>query len=85
MPTIFMYSTQACPYCYRAERLLNKKGVQVNKILIDNNPKEADEMIKRTGRRTVPQIFIGEYHVGGYDDLVELDLEGGLEPLLRAV
>jgi glutaredoxin 3 len=83
MPVIRMYSTQLCPYCIRAERLLSQKGVAVNKILVDNNPEELTKMIQLTGRRTVPQIFIGEHHVGGFDDLVELDLEGELEPLLQ--
>ncbi len=83
MPDIRMYSTRVCPYCIRAERLLNKKGVQVEKILIDNQPEEMTKMIKITGRRTVPQIFIGERHVGGYDDLVDLDLDGELDQLLH--
>ena len=83
MPIIRMYSTQLCPYCFRAEQLLNKKGVAVNKILVDNNPEELTKMIQLTGRRTVPQIFIGERHVGGFDDLVELDMEGELDPLLQ--
>jgi glutaredoxin 3 len=84
MPVIRMYSTRLCPYCIRAERLLNQKGVVVNKILVDNNPEELTKMIQLTGRRTVPQIFIGEHHVGGFDDLVELDMEGELEPLLQS-
>ncbi len=83
MPDIRMYSTRVCPYCIRAERLLNKKGVQVEKILIDNQPEEMTKMIEITGRRTVPQIFIGKRHVGGYDDLVDLDLDGELDQLLR--
>jgi glutaredoxin 3 len=83
MPIIRMYSTQLCPYCLRAERLLNQKGVAVNKILVDNNPEELTKMIQLTGRRTVPQIFIDERHVGGFDDLVELDIEGELDPLLQ--
>ena len=83
MPDIRMYSTRVCPYCIRAERLLNKKGVQVEKILIDNQPEEMTKMIEITGRRTVPQIFIGERHVGGYDDLVDLDLDGELDQLLH--
>lgn len=78
-----MYSTQICPFCIRAERLLNKKGFQVEKILVDKNKQEMDTMIEITGRRTVPQIFIGDRHVGGYDDLVELDMEGELDPLLN--
>ncbi|MDM8561427.1 glutaredoxin 3 [Candidatus Parabeggiatoa sp. HSG14] len=82
MPTVRMYCTQNCPYCIRAEQFLNKKGVQIQKILVDYNRDEMKKMIEITGRRTVPQIFIGEQHVGGYDDLVELDIEGGLAPLL---
>jgi glutaredoxin 3 len=82
MPDVYMYSTRICPYCIRAERLLNKKGVQVRKILIDTNEQQRTKMIEITGRRTVPQIFIGERHVGGYDDLVDLDLEGELDSLL---
>lgn len=84
MPVVRMYSTRVCPYCTRAERLLNRKGVEVDKILIDHNPEEMRRMIKITGRRTVPQIFIGDRHVGGYDDLVDLDMEGELDPLLQA-
>jgi glutaredoxin 3 len=83
MPVIRMYSTQLCPYCLRAERLLNQKGAAVDKILVDSNPEELTKMIQLTGRRTVPQIFIGEHHVGGFDDLVELDIEGELDPLLQ--
>ncbi|MCK5720229.1 MAG: glutaredoxin 3 [Thiomargarita sp.] len=83
MPNVFMYSTRFCPYCVRAENLLNKKGVQVEKILVDDNPQEREKMVKITNRRTVPQIFIGDRHVGGYDDLVELDMDGELEPLLQ--
>jgi glutaredoxin 3 len=79
-----MYSTRVCPYCLRAERLLNERGVQVDKILVDNNPDEMQKMIEITGRRTVPQIFIGERHIGGCDDLIELDRQGGLDPLLQA-
>ncbi|HEC84581.1 MAG TPA: glutaredoxin 3 [Thioploca sp.] len=83
MPIVRMYSTPICPYCMRAERLLNKKGVQVHKILVNLNPQEMTKMIEITGRRTVPQIFIGDRHVGGFDDLVELDLEGELDSLLQ--
>ncbi len=83
MPAVRMYSTQVCPYCMRAERLLNQKGVQVDKILVDKNPEEMQKMIEITGRRTVPQIFIGERHVGGCDDLMELDRKGELDPLLQ--
>jgi glutaredoxin 3 len=84
MQTVRMYSTQICPYCVRAENLLNRKGVEVQKILIDHNPTELTTMIKLSGRRSVPQIFIGDKHVGGYDDLVELDMDGELDPLLKA-
>ena len=82
MPSVRMYSTHICPYCIRAEHLLKKKGAQINKIFVDHNPGEMTKMIEITGRRTVPQIFIGDRHVGGYDDLVELDLDGELDPLL---
>ncbi len=83
MPKILMYSTGVCPYCLAAERLLKSKGVQdIEKIRIDIDPGRKDEMIVRTGRRTVPQIFIGERHVGGFDDLSALDRAGELAPLL---
>jgi glutaredoxin 3 len=78
-----MYSTGLCPYCVRAEQLLAAKGVtEVTKIRVDEEPARREEMIARTGRRTVPQIFIGDRHVGGYDDLAALDRAGGLAPLL---
>jgi len=83
MPIVRMYSTQTCPYCMRAEGLLNKKGVQVQKIFVDKNPKEMNKMIEVTGLRSVPQIFIGDRHVGGYDAMVELDTQGELDSLLR--
>jgi len=83
MPIVRMYSTQICPYCVRAERLLSQRGAQIDKILIDKDPVQQQKMIELTGRRTVPQIFIGERHVGGYDDLVDLDMEGELEALLQ--
>lgn len=82
--TITMYSTAVCPYCVRAEALLTRKGVAISeKIRVDLDPERRDEMIARTGRRTVPQIFIGDYHVGGCDELVALDREGKLDPLLQ--
>lgn len=84
MPTVLMYCTKTCPFCIRAERLLEQRGVQVEKILVDEDTTQLRKMIKITNRRTVPQIFIGDYHVGGYDDLVALDVEGDLEPLLKA-
>jgi len=84
MTKIRMYSTGVCPYCQRAERLLQSKGVsEIEKIRVDLDPARRDEMIEKTGRRTVPQIYIGEIHVGGYDDLAALDHAGQLEPLLR--
>jgi len=84
-PVITMYATGYCPYCIHAERLLHRKGVtDILKIRIDEEPARRAEMMSRTGRRTVPQIYIGERHVGGYDDLVALDRAGGLDPLLGA-
>lgn len=83
MPVITMYSTAVCPYCINAERLLLSKGiVEINKIRIDLQPEKRDEMMQKTGRRTVPQIYIGDRHIGGFDDLRALDLAGGLDPLL---
>jgi len=85
MPSIMMYSTEVCPFCVRAERLLRAKGVSdIAKVRVDLEPARRQEMMQKTGRRTVPQIYIGELHVGGYDDLVALDREGKLEPLLAA-
>jgi glutaredoxin 3 len=81
---VTMYSTAVCPYCVRAEALLRQRGVQdIRKIRIDEQPAERDRMIEITGRRTVPQIFIGDHHVGGFDDLSALDRAGGLMPLLQ--
>jgi len=78
-----MYSTAVCPYCQRAEMLLKQRGVsEIEKIRIDLDSAQRDQMIAKTGRRTVPQIFIGDRHVGGFDDLAALDREGGLTPLL---
>ncbi len=85
MAKVVMYSTAVCPYCVRAEMLLKNKGVSdIEKIRIDLTPEARDEMIAKTGRRTVPQIYIGETHVGGFDDLAALDRAGGLAPLLAA-
>ena len=82
---VIMYSTAVCPYCIRAEQLLKARGVaDIEKIRIDLDPARRDEMMSRTGRRTVPQIYIGETHVGGFDDLSALDQAGGLKPLLGA-
>jgi glutaredoxin 3 len=85
MAKVVMYATGVCPYCVAAERLLKTRGVtDIEKIRIDLAPERKDEMISRTGRRTVPQIFIGDTHVGGFDDLSALDHAGGLDPLLQA-
>ena len=83
MTSVVMYSTGVCPYCQRAEMLLKARGVStIEKIRVDLEPARRDEMISRTGRRTVPQIFIGETHVGGFDELSALDRSGQLMPLL---
>ena len=83
MARITMYSTGVCPVCQMAERLLTAKGVlAIDKIRIDLDPAKRDEMMEKTGRRTVPQIYIGETHVGGFDDLSRLDRAGALDPLL---
>lgn len=85
MAKVTMYTTGVCPYCQMAERLLRSKGVaEIDKVRVDTDPARREEMMSRTGRRTVPQIYIGERHVGGFDDLAELDREGGLDPLLAA-
>ncbi len=85
MQAVKMYTTQVCPYCHRAKALLKSRGVdQIDEIRIDLDPVERDVMISLTKRRTVPQIFIGNTHVGGCDDLVALDQQGGLIPLLQA-
>ncbi len=81
---ISMYCTQWCPFCQMAERLLNRKGIaEIEKIRIDLDPPRRAEMTARTGRRTVPQIYIGKFHVGGYDELAALDRKGELDGLLR--
>jgi glutaredoxin 3 len=81
--SVMMYSTAICPYCVRAERLLHAKGVTaIEKVRVDLDAERRVEMMKKTGRRTVPQIYIGGVHVGGYDDLVVLDRAGKLEPML---
>lgn len=84
MLKVTMYCTEVCPYCVRAEHLLKRRGVtEIEKIRIDLLPEQRDIMVAKTGRRTVPQIFIGEHHVGGFDDMAELDSQGGLIPLLN--
>jgi len=85
MAHVKMYTTQVCPYCIRAKMLLKQRGVSdIEEIRVDLNPAERLRMMEITGRRTVPQIFIGDTHVGGCDDLVELDQRGALMPLLQA-
>lgn len=81
---VVVYSTRLCPYCVMAKRLLQQKGVAYDDVLVDINAERRAEMLSRSnGRRTVPQIFIGDRHIGGYDDLVALDRKGQLDPLLR--
>ncbi len=85
MQAVKMYTTLVCPYCVRAKHLLKQRGVsQIEEVRVDLDPSQRDTMIQQTGRRTVPQIFIGETHVGGCDDLIALDQRGGLQPLLQA-
>jgi len=82
---VLMYATAGCPYCIRAEQLLRSKGAQeIEKIRVDLDPVRRNEMVSRTGQRTVPQIYIGDTHVGGCDDLVALNSTGELDPLLAA-
>jgi len=80
---VLMYATAACPFCQSAERLLVAKGVKIEKIRVDLEPERRAEMVKKSGRHTVPQIWIGERHVGGCDDLHALDRKGALDPLLE--
>lgn len=85
MNAVRMYTTLVCPYCQRAKALLNQRGVQrIEEVRIDLDPAQREHMMQVTGRRTVPQIFIGDTHVGGCDDLIELDRQGALLPLLQA-
>jgi glutaredoxin 3 len=84
MQTVTMYTTAVCPYCTRAKQLLKERGVQtIDEVRIDTDPTQREAMMTRTGRRTVPQIYIGTTHVGGFDDLAALDGKGGLMPLLN--
>lgn len=82
MATVTIYSTRVCPYCVRAKALLDGKHVPYTEVLVDEQPEKRVEMMQRSGRRTVPQIFVGDHHVGGFDDLYILDRSGGLDPLL---
>jgi glutaredoxin 3 len=85
MTDVMMYSTAVCPYCVRAEQLLRARGVaEIARVRVDLEPSRRAEMMEKTGRRTVPQVFIGGVHVGGYDDLVVLDRAGKLAPMLEA-
>lgn len=84
MTKVLMYSSRLCPYCRMAERLLEKKGAQTEKVMVDENPARRDEMTRRAGRTSVPQIFIGETHVGGYTELAELERAGQLDALLKS-
>jgi glutaredoxin 3 len=81
---VLMYCTAACPFCRSAERLLLEKGAKIDKVRVDLEPARRAEMMQKSGRRTVPQIWIGSRHVGGCDDLYALDAEGRLDPLLEA-
>jgi glutaredoxin 3 len=84
MPKVLMYLTAACPFCQSADRLLAQKGVAVEKIRVDLEPERRAEMMQKSGRRTVPQIWINDLHVGGCDDLYALERAGKLDPLLKA-
>lgn len=85
MNSVRMYTTEVCPFCVRAKSLLKQRGVaEIEEIRVDLDPAQRDQMIQSTGRRTVPQIFIGDTHIGGCDDLIALDQRGGLLPLLGA-
>jgi glutaredoxin 3 len=81
---VLMYTAATCPYCQRAERLLAEKGIsEIDRVRVDLDPQLRMQMMQKTGRRTVPQIYVGEHHVGGYDELAALDHAGKLDPLLR--
>ena len=84
MSRVLMYCTAACPFCQSAERLLRDKGAEIDKVRVDLEPARRGEMVQKSGRRTVPQIWIGERHIGGCDDLYALDRAGKLDPLLKA-
>ncbi len=83
MKPVRMYTTRICPFCTMARRLLQQKGVTYEEVRVDEDYSRRDEMMRISGRRTVPQIFVGETHVGGFDDLSALDRAGGLDPLLK--
>ena len=83
MPDVVIYSTRFCPYCVRARMLLDTKGISYTDIRVDNDPELRSEMVRRSGRTSVPQIFIGDFHVGGCDDMYALEREGRLDSLLE--
>ena len=83
MKEVIIYSTRICPYCVRAKNFFSKKGIEYTEIMIDADMSLMREMMEKTGRKSVPQIFIGDYHVGGFDDLIEHDMDGKLEELLK--
>ncbi|MGQ0708220.1 MAG: glutaredoxin 3 [Rhodoferax sp.] len=84
MQNVTMYTTAVCPYCQQAKRILQARGVaHIDEIRVDTDPAQRQQMMERTGRRTVPQIYIGDTHVGGCDDLMALDARGALVPLLQ--
>ena len=83
MPKVVMYTTRICPYCMQAKHLLQRKHVDVEEIRIDRDREQMRMMVERSRRRTVPQIFIDDFHVGGFDDLAALDARGELDPLLE--
>ena len=83
MKRVVVYSTRICPFCVMAKRLLKSKGVAFDEIMVDQDETQRAEMMNRSGRRTVPQVFIGDQHVGGFDDLAALEHKGQLDPLLK--
>lgn len=83
MKLVRMYTTGVCPFCMMAKRLLQQKGVAIEEVRVDSDMTQREEMMRITGRRTVPQIFVGETHVGGFDDLSAMDRAGKLDPLLK--
>ena len=83
MKKVVIYSTRICPYCVRAKNYFDKKNIAYTEIMIDNDPSLITEMVEKSGRQSVPQIFIDDYHVGGFDDLIEHDMDGKLEDLLN--
>ena len=83
MKKVVIYSTRICPYCVRAKNFFDKKNITYTEIMIDKDPSLITEMVEKSGRQSVPQIFIDDYHVGGFDDLIEHDMDGKLEDLLN--